>query len=170
MKRAVAIALSLALAGCVTVQSPAERLSPLRLAFTEPVESLRTRAASEPEAQYALSFLTMHGLRGVPHHPYQALTLRQDAGPRPIMIAQYIPGVNGAPGRTAMIPMNVGGWPFSPVFLDQCGKAVLDGDPAVGAIRCGGADLYVEMTLLAGEEPARYRARYSSTTESTAEP
>ncbi len=171
MMRAILLALSLALAGCVTALTPSERLAPLRLAFTEPVESLQARAAAkEPAALYALSFLTLHGLRGLRANSYQTMTLRQDAGPRPTMITQYIPGVNGGSGRTAMIPVNIGGWPFSPTLLDLCGQSVLSGIAELGAIQCGGSELYDELVALAGEEPARYRARYPRTTPSTAEP
>lgn len=153
MIRAAVPILSLALAGCVTALTPAERLAPLRLAFTEPVDSLHARAdRNDPEALYALSFLTLHGLRGVTANPTASPTMRQSSRPHSTMLTQYIPGVNGAPGRVSVFPVNVGGWPFSPSVLDLCGEAVLTRNTQMGEIYCGGPDLYAELVTLA---PAR---------------
>lgn len=150
MIRAVLLILSLAVAGCVTTLTPSERLEPLRLAFTEPVESLRARAdRHEAEAVYALSFLTLHGLRGVTADPAASAALRLEGRPRSTMITQYIPGVNGAPGRVSTIPVNVGGWPFSPSVLDLCGEAVLNRNATMGDVYCGGPELYAELAALA---------------------
>ena len=160
MIRAVLLILSLAVAGCVTTLTPSERLAPLRLAFTEPVESLRVRAdRHEPEAVYALSFLTLHGLRGVTADRAASATMRLEGKPRSTMITQYIPGVNGAPGRISLIPATVGGWPFSTSVLDLCGEAVLNGIAPMGEIYCGGPELYAELAALARDEAAAWRGR-----------
>jgi hypothetical protein len=151
MIRPVLLILSLAVGGCATALTPSEQVAPLRLAFTEPVESLYARAdRHEAEALYALSFLTLHGLRGVTADPTASATMRLEGRPRSTMITQYIPGVNGAPGRVSMIPANVGGWPFSTRVLDLCGEAVLNRNAPMGEVYCGDAGLHAELVALAG--------------------
>jgi len=144
---AVALA-CLALAGCTTVVSPAERNAPLRRALTEPIPEL-TRAADggDRSAQYALSFLMRTGVRGVTPDPVRSEDLRSLAArPSSTVITQYIPGINGAPGRTSIIPITLPGLGDAEAQrMDLCGVALLTRQPQLGASVCGGTEAYIAL-------------------------
>ena len=103
-----ALAGLLGLSGCATTapDTGAKSLSALRLALTAPVNELRARAeAGDAQAQYGLSVLTARGLRGVPVDLERSANWRQRAMAvrGSTQITQYIAGLNGSPGRVAML-------------------------------------------------------------------
>lgn len=124
------LALAVSLSACASLIQPEE--SPLALALVTPLPELEARAArGENQAEYALSFLVLNGLRGVDRDPQRFQTLRQGAQtPTTLMITQYIPAVGGGAGRTHMIPVSQPGM-REPLMrmLDMCGAALLTGYP-----------------------------------------
>ena len=146
--KAAAAALAAATAGCATAPDPITRNAPLKLAMTEPVDSLRQRSdAGDRQAQYALSFLMRTGLRGVERDPVAAEGLRARAG-QPISrsTAVYVPGANGRPGHVMMVPITDPGVSDSEARrLDTCGLALLLGQPAVGGVICGSPAAYIDL-------------------------
>lgn len=139
-----------ALGGCASTgggSAPLVGLSPLVEALTQPVEALRSEAeAGDASAQYGLSVLAADGLRGVPKDPETAKALRRRAvSPKGnTAVTQYIPGINGAPGRTAIINLPQ----YDPAmaslpFLDGCVEALRTGKVSTSLSRaCGPAEMY----------------------------
>lgn len=122
--------------------------APLRMALTDPVDDLTRRAdGGEGQAQYALSFLKKYGLRGVAQDPAGVEALRARAARGGTMpITQYIPGINGAPGRVNMIYVQMPGiGPGRAELMDMCGLTLLAGLEAPGARLCGSAEAYAAL-------------------------
>lgn len=145
---AAAVVLVAATAGCATAPDPIARNAPLKLAMTEPVESLRQRSdAGDRQAQYALSFLMRTGLRGVERDPVAAEGLRARAGQAISRSAAiYVPGVNGNPGHVMMAPITVPGVSDGEARrLDACGAALMLGRPAMGGAMCGSPEAYIDL-------------------------
>lgn len=149
MGRAViAIAFASAiLAGCASLVTPADQNGPVRRALSEPVDTL-TEAADRGDrpALYALSFLAKFGLRGVEQDTARAIQLRdQAARPTSMMITQYSAGLNGAAGRTALIPVNMPGInAMQAQRMDLCGLAVM-AQITAGVSFCGSAEAYAAL-------------------------
>jgi hypothetical protein len=132
-------ALAVGLSSCASLMAPADPVEPLVLAFTEPVPSLEARAArGENAAEYALSFLSVTGLRGVPHDRERADRLRAGAmSPTTLMITQYVPAIGGGTGRTHPIPITQPGMTREAIaMLDMCGLSAFVGDDAAGPDSC----------------------------------
>jgi hypothetical protein len=148
--KAALLAICLVLqAGCAALVTPADMNAPLRMALTDPVEDLTVRAnRGEGSAQYALSFLKKYGLRGVEADPAATVALRAQAARGGTMpITQYIPGINGAPGRTNMIYVTLPGIsPQRARLLDLCGLTLLTGLSGPGAAACGSPEAYAALT------------------------
>ena len=128
--------------------TPADMNAPLRMALTDPVDDLTRRAdGGEGSAQYALSFLKKYGLRGVVPDPSGTEALRARAargGTLPI--TQYIPGINGAPGRTSLIYVPLPGITAQRArLLDLCGLTLLTGLAGHGAAACGSPAAYAAL-------------------------
>jgi len=109
--RILATSSVLVTAGCgagatLTPFEAAVASDPLMRAFSARMDDLTRQAANgDAGAQAALSIVKAEGLRGAPVELAEAETLKKQALSRaaPTTITQYIPGVNGAPGRTALI-------------------------------------------------------------------
>jgi hypothetical protein len=146
---ALCLAPGLALqAGCAALVTPVDANAPLRMALTDPVEDLIRRSdAGEDSAQYALSFLKKYGLRGVEKDQDGVEGLRVQAARGGTMpITQYIPGINGAPGRVNMIYVQMPGIsPQRARIMDVCGLSLLTGLAQYGAIACGSPEAYAAL-------------------------
>ncbi len=134
--------------GCVTAVDPVTRNLPLKMALTEPVDTLETRAATgDRQAQYAVSFLAAHGLRGIARDPIRAEGLRAQAGQdktttQPI----YVPGVNGGPGSLIYAQhADPGVSDTEARRLDLCAFTVILGQPAMGGQVCGSPAAYIDL-------------------------
>jgi hypothetical protein len=170
--RLAALLLPVLLAGCATAgpsSTPLARLSPLVDALTAPVDEIAAGAErGEASAQYGLSVLAADGLRGVPKDPARAEQLRRRAtSPKGNQaITQYIPGINGAPGRTAIINMPqydpaMAGLPF----MDGCVKALRTGKAATSlSAACGPTEMYdwLRVRWAGGDAPAPAAWRLAS--------
>lgn len=131
--------LMLVSAGCATLIAPPDPWAPLEQAFTAPVEELERGARNgDRSAQFSAAFLATYGLRGVEQHLRRAMTLRLEAGqPRSTMIMLYVPGVNGAPGRTMPQTVHLQGLDYGQIdAMDACGLALLENRASVGRIVC----------------------------------
>ena len=118
------------LGGCGTAMptrsAVAPTADPLLLALTAPSADIETAAKQgNAAAQLAQSIILTHGLRGQIQDPAQAGALRNQAlSPRPATtLTQYIPGINGQPGR--VVPLIVqGASGLSPVLVRQSDACV----------------------------------------------
>lgn len=135
-------------AGCVTAVDPITRNLPLKMAMTEPVETLEASAATgDRQAQYAVSFLARRGLRGVARDPIRAEGLRAQAGltlttTQPI----YVPGANGAAGSLIYAQhANPGISDDEARRLDLCAMTLVLGQPAIGGQFCGSPEAYIDL-------------------------
>ena len=158
MKRGclAAVVIAALVSGCAATLDPIQVNAPLKLAFAEPVESLEARAAAnDRQAQYALSFLKKHGLRGVARDPVGAETLRASAGvPVSRVMPIYQPGVNGGAGTIINVPIADPGINDAlAARLDLCGMTVLTVMPALGGQLCGSPAAYADLLPVA--VPAR---------------
>lgn len=147
-KRILAIVGLACLTGCASLVTPADPNGPLRLALTEPTDSLTLRAdAGDKAAQYALSFLTRYGARGVLQDQVRSEQLRAFAAqPSSTTITQYIPGINGGPGRTSLIPITMPGISdLQARRMDLCGLTLLARTPSLGMSMCGSSQAYMEL-------------------------
>lgn len=145
---AVVAAAAITVAGCATAVDPITRNAPLKLALTEPVDALRRQSDDgNRQAQYALSFLMQTGLRGVEKDALGAEALRARAGEtRTTSTAVYVPGVNGNPGTTMLVPVSSPGVSDAEARrLDVCGMTLLLGEPALGAALCGSPEAYIDL-------------------------
>ncbi|MGH7020392.1 MAG: hypothetical protein ACREEY_10945 [Brevundimonas sp.] len=139
---------AITVAGCATAVDPIVRNAPLKMALTEPVEALRQQSdEGNRNAQYALSFLMQSGLRGVEKDALGAEALRARAGEtRTTSTAVYMPGVNGKPGTTMIVPISSPGVSDAEAQrLDVCGMTLLLGEPALGAMLCGSPEAYIDL-------------------------
>jgi hypothetical protein len=105
-RRLALAALCLAVASCTTLPTGPADLAPLEAALVRPMENLRAGAdGGEANAQYAMSILTAYGKRGVKRDTDLAAALRARAlAPRGFTsITTYIAGLQGKPGRVAII-------------------------------------------------------------------
>lgn len=154
----VVMTAAMTLAACATAPDPIAANLPLRMAFSEPVDSLREKsAAGDRNAQYGLSLLMKLGLRGVEVDALGSEALRAQAG-RTVTTSQAIyvpPAVKGGSGSV----MNVNS--ASPGItdeearrLDMCGFTALTGAPAMGGILCGSPEAYADLLAVV----APYRA------------
>lgn len=108
LKVALAATAAFTVTGCATFspQAGPHSLDLLRSALTTPVDVMETQASqNEGRAQYALAIVYEYGLHSAPVDRGRAAELRRAAtashGSMPI--TQYIAGLNGKPGRTAII-------------------------------------------------------------------
>lgn len=157
---AVSFTLCVALSGCASmpVASHSSGISMLRDALNTPLAQLETKAANgDARAQFSTSLVYQYGLQGMANDPGKATTYRQLAlsAKAYTPITQYIAGLNGNPGRTAII--NV---PRHEVTAGEaraayaCAQAmVLRVALEVGAAACGTKEVYAElMSQWSGEE------------------
>ncbi|ADU12548.1 hypothetical protein [Asticcacaulis excentricus] len=160
---AVSFMLCVSLSGCasVPVASHSGGISMLRDALNIPLAELETKATSgDARAQFSTSLVYQFGLKGTPADPLKATTYRRQAlsakGYTPI--TQYIAGLNGNPGRTAII--NV---PRYEVTAGEaraayvCAQAVAGRvAPVVGAAACGTTEVYAEFVSEWSGEKSRW--------------
>jgi hypothetical protein len=151
-----------ALAGCATQpmnsMQAAGLMQPLETALSAPVADLRRSAeAGEASAQYAMSLLLQHGLRGETADAAAAAALRRKAvAPRSVStVPYYIAGVNGQPGR--MHFHSTPQYDLSPAavgMMDACVTEVAAKTPSEEAnARCGGEQTFAWLRRRwAGEE------------------
>lgn len=110
MKGLAAPVLAILVGGCATTlvepgQAHVDQ-DPLMMAFSTRMDALEAQAKGGSQgAQIALSIVQAEGLRGVTPDIAAAEEWRERAraSSGPTQITQYIPGLNGAPGRTAII-------------------------------------------------------------------
>ena len=105
---ATSAALTVAACGTVAVSSreAAVDADPLIRLFSTRLDDLDRQVSNgDATALLAMSVIKSEGLRGIPVDVAAADELKRKAIARaaPITITQYIPGINGAPGRTALI-------------------------------------------------------------------
>ncbi len=124
--------LGVTLSACATT-GPATAPDPLgllRLALDASPDVLKQAAAKDDrKAEYALAIIYTYGLNGAPIDVPQAVDLRTRAQ-RAIYtpITQYIPGLDGKPGRTNIINMSTPGVdPFVARASDDCALALHGG-------------------------------------------
>jgi hypothetical protein len=149
MRRVALLAILAAIAGCATPtpEMVAASLGPIEAAATVDPAVLRAQAETGgAQAQYALSIVLEHGLQGFPEDRQAAGSYRRKAtaarGFTPI--TTYIAGLNGAPGRVAII--NTPRYEFSAVqavLVERCVEA-LEGsvERPTPADDCGGPAVY----------------------------
>ena len=138
MIRAALIALALTVAACASPPRTMQDFAPLSAAFVEPIESLQARASTgDAQAQYAMSVLARHGLRGVPQSEQAAdlyflgATMQRGTNMTPV----YVTGVNGAPGSTIFVATPIYGMdPPRAQAFEICVAALAVG---VGGAACG---------------------------------
>lgn len=166
MKAVVPLILVAALAaGCATVSDtdPATAVAsdPLLAAFSTRIETLESQAqGGNPTAQLALSIVRAEGLRGVAPDPEAAGEWRRRAlaAGAPTAITQYIPGINGAPGRTALIMVPGRGLSAAGIRrVDDC-VAILNARSSDAAAFFPDFSLYDDPAALALHEKARSEA------------
>ena len=127
------------LTGCATLVEPMSVIeaqssnTPIRVLLTTPITELEARADSDRIAAAALSLGYRYGMRDLPVDMDRAEDLwRKALRPVPAtVITQYIPGVNGAPGRT--VPIVIPSPNYETAFVrnaEVCAK-VLERDPSV---------------------------------------
>lgn len=147
-KRVLSVLAGLSVAGCVTAVDPVQRNTPLKMAFSESVPSLEQRANDgDKAAQYALSFLLRFGFRGVAVDRIRSDGLRAQAG-APSSHSQpiYVPGVNGNPGHTMMVPITTPGVSDGEARrMDLCGLSILASQPAMGGQICGSPAAFIDL-------------------------
>lgn len=129
--------MALAAAGCASAPPGSLSLSelpdPLIRAFSTRLEVLEQQVVDgDTTAMMAMSVLKAEGLRGASLDPVGASELkrRSVAGSGPTQIVQYIPGINGAPGRT--VPLMIPG--------DGRMERARRMDACVAALKAGAAD------------------------------
>ncbi len=154
IKRACGLALAVALTGCATLSGQAgPNLNLLKMALTIPPNLLTARAEKgDARAQAALAIVYEYGLDRMSRDGGQATSLRQKAtasrGYTPI--TQYIPGLNGAPGRTAIINIPNYGVPQAEIQRNRACADALDAgrDDASSIAACGDAPNYQALKSL----------------------
>lgn len=120
--------LTLSLGGCAALVTPVDPAAPLALAFSAPVPEIEARAdRGDNAARYALSFLSMHGLRGVTPDAERIEELRRRAAASTsYTITQYIPAIGGGTGRINLIPITQPGMSEQTMMaLDLCGLGLM---------------------------------------------
>lgn len=127
----VAVAMPcIVLSSCATAMPSSSAVAPaadpLLLALTAPSADIEAAVArGDAGAQLAQSIILAHGLRGQALDSVQASTLKNQAlSKRPgTALTQYIPGINGQPGR--VVPLVVqGAAGLSPVLAQQLDACV----------------------------------------------
>lgn len=149
---ALAVAAVISAAGCATVAEVSEPVSArngvVALALTRPVAELDAGSDGDPAQAMALSLLYRYGLMDLPKDPARADALRAQAmrAGGPLVLTQYIAGLNGAPGR--VVPLIVPRMDASGTIAaaELCARA-LEGDP----VEIAGHDGYGEMDPAAVE-------------------
>jgi len=106
----IVLGISFALSGCASMPSAEKGVdfSLLRLALTSDPATLQAQAdQGDGRAQFALGLIYRYGLHHIEANQQQAALLGSEALKRRgnTAITQYIPGINGKPGRTAIINM-----------------------------------------------------------------
>ena len=149
MKRIAAVlAACVMTTGCVTAVDPVARNFPLKMALTEPVDVLESRAATgDRQAKYAVSFLAAYGLRGVARDSIRAESLRAEAG-QTLTTTQpiYVPGANGTPGSLIYAQhADLGVSDSEARRLDLCAFTLILGQPAMGGQICGSPTAYIDL-------------------------
>jgi hypothetical protein len=155
LPRWVAVAALVSLSSCAIVPptgSPTPQYL-LRDALTSPLGELEGRAEKgDARAQFGLSILYKYGLRGKQFDPVTASQWRGKAlNARSTMpITQYIPGINGKPGRTAIINMPKSDLSAAEVeAADTCAARLGAGFPDLQATAsCGGPGSFVQLSQL----------------------
>lgn len=125
----------------------------LRDALTSPVADIEARAEKgNARAQLSLSILYQYGLRGKPLSLVSASQWRGRAlrSTTTTPITQYIPGINGKPGRTAIINLPKSDVPGAEVAAtDACAAKLNSGIPDLQATTsCGGPGVFMELSQL----------------------
>lgn len=141
---------AVALTGCVTIPINEASLGLLDYALDSAPDSLESRAETgDGRAQYALSVVYRYGLNGVPRDGGRATALRAKAvaqrGYTPI--TQYIAGLEGKPGRTAIINIprhDVSAYEAS--INDACAATLSSGAETPAALEtCGGQASFLSL-------------------------
>lgn len=140
--------------GCATVgDGTVGSLTILQMALTTPVSTLETQAANnDGKAEYALGIVYEYGLHHTSKNGSEAFKLKRHAvaskGYTPI--TQYIPGLNGKPGRTAII--NTPRYDVTVAegrMNDACATALHNGIVSADTVmRCGGEGSYSSLREL----------------------
>lgn len=154
---ASAMGLCAVLAGCVTARSTAPAdLGLFVTALSQPVDQLQENASrGQAGAQYAVALLQAYGMRGLPRDPVQAALLRRSAlaarGYTPI--TTYIAGLQGKPGRVAIINVPRYELDLAQVGrIDQCAAALARGDQGAVAVQaCAGPEEFARLKGLWAE-------------------
>jgi hypothetical protein len=149
-----AMSLCIGLGACVTAAPPAPAdLGTLRMALTQPIPALRSRAeGGEARAQYALALVHAYGVQGGDIDPALASQWRRRAlAPRGYMpITTYVAGLNGKPGR--VVTINTPRYELGATQatqIDLCAAALADGDSNLAAAdRCAGPQEFARLQLL----------------------
>lgn len=154
LKTALAATIALIVTGCATLSSQGPHsLDLLRNALTTPVDVLESQASqNDGRAQYALAIVYEYGLHSVPADRGRAAELKRAAiashGTMPI--TQYIAGLNGKPGRTAII--NVPRYDvtvYEGRANDDCAQALSADHADVNAYKlCQGESSYMTLKSL----------------------
>lgn len=149
-KALAAIVMAGTLTACVSLPMGPASLALLDYALDTAPEILQRHAdQGDARAQYALSLVYRFGLNGMPRslylsHNYRLKALAQ-RGYTPI--TQYIAGLNGAPGRTAII--NVARYDISAFEAqanDACASALHRHDTSPSAVEvCGGEASHADL-------------------------
>ncbi|MFP1133331.1 hypothetical protein [Asticcacaulis sp. W401b] len=147
------------LTGCATsgTLGQVNNLQLLHDALTVPLSELEARASEgDARAQYSTGIAYEYGFGAADKHSTKALQYKQlglaARGSTPI--TQYIAGLDGKPGRTAII--NVPNYNVTRAEArvnDQCAAAVAERRPnSAGATVCGSVSVYKELLELAAEQ------------------
>ncbi|MFT3996738.1 MAG: hypothetical protein QM667_04960 [Asticcacaulis sp.] len=152
---AAPLCLAVSLAGCATTpmtDSPAW-MSLLREALTVPAAELERKAvAGDARAQFSIGLVYQYALQGQPADPLKAAEYKRRAvaSRGSITLTQYIPGINGNPGRTALISVpKYGVDQYEGRLTEACAAAVAaKAEADQGARACGNLSVYLEMSLL----------------------
>ncbi|ESQ89973.1 hypothetical protein [Asticcacaulis benevestitus] len=159
LKVALAATAAFGMTGCATLgsQGGPHSLDLLRRALTTPVDVLVSQASqNEGRAQYALAIVYEYGLHSAPVDRAKAAELKRAAiAPHGTMpITQYIVGLNGKPGRTAII--NVPRYDvtvFEGQANDLCAEALNVGAATDDAYdKCRGAKIFHDLQRLWTEQ------------------
>lgn len=136
----------------------------LYYALTTPVSQIELEAGQgEAEAQYALGLVYQYGLHGALKDEAKARDLKQRAmasrGYTPI--TQYIAGLDGKPGRTAIINVPKHGVPaYKAQSNAACAKALSEARSDLKAqLDCGGAESFRVLQSLWAEATMRKMGR-----------
>ncbi len=126
------LSLAVVFSGCATTGPVAssDPLALLRQALDASPETLQQAATRhDHQAEYALAIVYAYGLHGIQKDAAKAADLRARAQAAVYTpITQYVPGLHGKPGRTAIINMSTPGVdPMAARSSDACAQSLDDG-------------------------------------------